>query len=77
MRLGTTRKPVRRSTRTTRLEEAKRIADELYEEPRYKQKNKQPLKSKSFKQIAASFLEKTKRDTLEGRLSEAVRFAPP
>jgi len=40
------------------LEEAKRIADELYEELRYKQKNKQPLNTISFKNISASFLKK-------------------
>jgi integrase len=69
-RLGTDRTLVRRSTRTTDLAEAKRTAEELYEELRYKQRNDHPLKDQTFRQLADDFVRKSARDTLEGRLSK-------
>ncbi len=67
LRLGTERKLVRRSTKTTDLAEAKATAEELYEELRFRQRNKHPLKSKTFKQVAGDYLRKAERDTVEGR----------
>ncbi|BAE50927.1 tyrosine-type recombinase/integrase [Paramagnetospirillum magneticum] len=70
MRLGTDRTLVRRSMKTTDLAEAKRTAEELYEELRYKQRHDHPLKDQTFKQLAEDYVRKAKRDTLEGRLSK-------
>ncbi|WP_254432482.1 tyrosine-type recombinase/integrase [Magnetospirillum sp. SS-4] len=52
------------------MAEAKRTAEELYEELRYKQRNNHPLKDQTFKQLAEDFVRKSARDTLEGRLSK-------
>ena len=62
MRLGADRKLVRRSTRTADLEEAKRTAEELYEELRFKHRGKQPLKARTFRRVAGDFLRKAERD---------------
>lgn len=69
-RLGTERTLVRRSMKTTDLAEAKRTAEELYEELRYKQRNNHPLKDQTFKQLADDYVRKAQRETLEGRLSK-------
>ncbi len=61
---------MRRSTKTTDLAEAKATAEELYEELRFKQRNRHPLKSKTFKQVAGDYLRKAERDTVEGHLSK-------
>ena len=61
---------MRRSTKTTDLAEAKATAEELYEELRFKHRNKHPLKSTTFKQVAVDYLRKAERDTAEGRLSK-------
>lgn len=52
------RKLVRRSTRTSDLEEAKRVAEEIYEELRYKHLNQKSLTAVTFKYVAADFVKK-------------------
>lgn len=68
LRLGTDRKLVRRSTRTANIEEAKRTAEEFYDELRYRHLNQKSLTAVTFKQVAAEFLRTVGRDTVEGRL---------
>ena len=70
LRLGAENKLVRRSTRTTDLSDAKRRAEEIYDELRYRQQNDKPIKDKTFKQLADDYVRKARRDTVEGRLSE-------
>ena len=70
LRLGAANKLVRRSTRTTDLAEAKLAAEELYEELRFRQRNNEPLKKTTFKQVADDYLRKVARDVAEGRLSK-------
>ncbi len=70
LRLGTERTLVRRSTKTTDLAEAKRTAEELYDELSYKKRHNKLLKDRTFRQLADDYIRKAERDTLEGRLSE-------
>ena len=70
LRLGTENKLVRRSTRTTDLSDAKRTAEEIYDELRFKQQHDKPIRDKTFKQLADDYVRKATRDTVEGRLSE-------
>jgi integrase len=70
LRLGTENKLVRRSTRTTDLSDAKRTAEEIYDELRFKQQHDKPIRDKTFKQLADDYVRKAERDTLEGRLSK-------
>jgi len=68
LRLGPDRKLIRRSTRTANIEEAKRTAEEFYDELRYRHLNQKSLTAVTFKQVAADFLKTVDRDTVEGRL---------
>ena len=74
LRLGTERKLVWRSTKTTDLAEARVTAEELYEELRFMHRNNHPLKSKTFKQVAGDSQRKAARDTAEGRLSKGTKW---
>ena len=69
-RIGTERTLIRRSTKTADLAEAKRTAEELYDELTYKQRHNERLTDKTFKQLANDYILKVERETLEGRLSE-------
>ncbi|WP_245649011.1 tyrosine-type recombinase/integrase [Magnetovibrio blakemorei] len=52
------------------MAEAKRTAEELYDELSYKQKNNELLRDRTFKQLADEYLRKAERETIEGRLSK-------
>ncbi|WP_321389716.1 tyrosine-type recombinase/integrase [Emcibacter sp.] len=55
------------------MEEAKRIAEEIYDELRYKHQNQKNLSAASFRKVAADFIRKVERETTEGRLSKGRR----
>ena len=61
-------KLLRRSLKTKDLGDAKRTAEELFEELSYKARTKQPLKTIIFEQVARDYLRKAERLTLEGNL---------
>lgn len=68
-RLGADRKLVRRSTRTSDLAEAKATAEELYEELRFRHREKIPFEKRTFKAVAEEYLKRAERDTEERKIS--------
>lgn len=70
LRVGSGNKLIRRSTKTTDLAEARVVADELYEELRFKQRHGPTSQQATFQQVANTYLQKVEREVRERRLSK-------